>query len=397
MKVLFYNIYIMFNAKDYTEIVRLIGAKSRLAGSKGENDSFDFIKKYIKDKIGGKTIFQNYKILTWKEIEKSGITIEGREIDSRAFYYSPSSKIKGKLEYFGENENEKGNEFSVFCIRDGRKNIKAFINLSKKFKKPFYYSNGETSYLLPNIIIGSDSKNLFEDSIGKQIEIKVRSKFVIKNSLNLIHKLSDRKNKFKLLIVSHVDTVPHSKGIIDDASGVGASLLLSQELRKMKLPFDVWMIYFGAEENSMFGSKFFVDTLNAKEKEKIKYVISIDGIGMGEKTSVFVETDYNSQIFKAFENIKDKLVLENIEKSFDSSDHYYFKLCGIDSCLIEGNIENFYYHESEANDLANLNSDLCVETMEGIMKYIKNIEFKSPDVSFSTKKANFIQKLLGIK
>ncbi len=245
-----------FKRENFLEIVKEIGKKSRLAGSKGESDAFDYIKKYIKEKIGGKLIFQKYKILTWRELEKSKLLINNKEIDCQAVYYSPTSKIKGELEYFGENNSEKDNEFDVFCVRDKRKNILAFINLSKKFKEAFCYNSGEADYLLPALVVGSEYLDFIKKSVGKNVEIKIKAKFIVKNSINLVHKLSDRKGKLKLIISAHVDTIPHSKGILDDATGIAAAFILSQELKKTKLPFDVWIVYFGAEENSMFGSKF---------------------------------------------------------------------------------------------------------------------------------------------
>ncbi|HRY27870.1 MAG TPA: M28 family peptidase [Candidatus Moranbacteria bacterium] len=383
-----------FDKEYFIKIVEDIGKKSRLAGSKGESEAFDYIKKHIKEKIGGKIIFQKYKILTWEESEKSMFLINGENIKCQAIYYSPSSKIKGKLEYFGENNYEKDNEFDVFCVRDKQKNISAFINLSKNFKKPFYYCNGEANYLIPSLIVGSEYLDIIKKNLGENVEIRIKTKFLIKKSINLIHKLSNRKGKLKLVICAHVDTVPHSKGILDDASGIAAAMVLSQEIKKIKLPFDVWIVYFGAEENSMFGSKFFIDTLTDKEKKSINYVVSVDGIGMGDNVSVYVEEDYFPQIKSAFKKIEDKLILSSMDDSVDISDHYYFKLSGIDSCLIEVKINDFYYHSSEANDIKNLNIGMCSDTILSVFNYIKNIQFKSPDIYFDKKENSILKKIM---
>lgn len=387
----------MFDEKEFAKIIEKISGKDRLAGTKGEVDAFGFIKKHIKEKIGGKVNLQNYKILTWREIEKPKVFIDGKEIECKSVYYNPTSKIKGKLEYFGKDDSEQGNEFEVYCVKDGKKNVLAMFNVAINFKDSFYYNKGGATYLLPVFIVGSQLKEFFENNVGKETVISIKTKYVVKKSANLIHKISNRKNKFKLIIGAHVDTVPDSRGVLDNASGVATVLLLSEEIKKMHLPFDVWAVYFGSEENSMFGSKFFVDTLTKEDREKIKYMISVDGIGMGDKIFVFVENDYNSQINEAFKDIQEKLILSDIEGSIDLSDHYYFKLLGIDSCLVGSEAENFYCHNKEADDIKNLNIELSSDTFNSLLNFIKNIQFKSPNVYFDKKKYHIFERFLGFR
>ena len=47
-----------------------------------------------------------------------------------------------------------------------------------------------------------------------------------------MHKISDRKNKLKLIIGAHIDTVPNSKGVFDNASGIAGTLIASKILKK---------------------------------------------------------------------------------------------------------------------------------------------------------------------
>lgn len=368
--------------KEFLKIVENVGQKTRTSGSKGEKNALDYLRGYIEKNIKGKTLFQKFKILTWKEQRPAILSVNGQAIECQSVYYSPKGKIKGTLKYFGPDVEEEGNELETYCVKSRNGTVQAFLYVSKKYPKPFYYNKQSATYLMPSVIVGSENQTFFQKNLGEKVELTIDSKYVIKKSHNLVHKLSDRKGRVKVVIGAHIDTIPDSKGILDNASGVASALIASAELKKQKLPFDVWVIYFGAEENAMFGSKFFVDTLKEKEKKLIKYMLSIDGIGLGEKTVVYAEKDYHSQLAKSFEQLADKVKISDIEEALDTSDHYYFKLLGIDSGHFEGAPKSFYYHSKEAGEQKYLNVTLSLEATGALIDFVKNISFQSPKIIF---------------
>ncbi|MFZ2154261.1 MAG: M20/M25/M40 family metallo-hydrolase [Candidatus Moraniibacteriota bacterium] len=381
--------------KEFLNIVKGFGDRVRLSGSRGELDAVKYIKNYIVRNIGGKSIIQKFKILTWREKSTPSLIVAGETVSCRSAYYSPKSNIKGKLEYFTENTEEKENEFDVYCIKNSSGTILSLLYVSQKYPNPFYYNRGSATYLMPSVIVGSDYRDFFTKNIGKEVKLRIDAKYLVKNSYNLVHKLSNRKNKFKLIIGAHMDTVPQSKGIFDNASGVAGAMIISKILKNIKLPFDIWIVYFGAEENAMFGSKFFVETLSEAEIKMARYMISIDGIGMGDKTCLYSEKDYFTQLKRSFGEIGENAIIDDVDNMLDASDHYYFKLMGVDSCFVEGQPGTFYYHSKEANDLANLNVELSVKTVQSLIEFIKNIEFQSPRVVFENRKTRVLQRILN--
>ncbi|MDO8565697.1 MAG: M20/M25/M40 family metallo-hydrolase [Candidatus Moranbacteria bacterium] len=384
----------MDNTKEFLDIIESISNKTRLSGSKGESDTVRYLKKYIAKNIGGKTIIQKFKILTWREEALPHLTIGDETISCRSVYYSPKSNIRGTLEYFGESTEEKGNEFAVYCIRSKSKTIVSFLSVSRNYPKPFYYNKGGPTYLIPNLIIGSAYEDFFHKNIGKEVRLKTDTKYVVKNSYNLIHKITHRKNRLKLIVGAHIDTVPHSTGLLDNASGIAGALLVSQNLKKMKLPFDVWVVYFGAEENSMFGSKFFLETLTEEENSLMRYMVAIDGIGLGDNTSIYAEKDYHKQIEKSFGEIISNTTIDDVDNMLEVSDHYYFKLHGVDCCFVEGSPTAFYCHNEEANDIKYLNAELSMKTIQALTEFVINIKFQSPKVVFENKRKKALQTLL---
>lgn len=366
--------------KEFLRIVETLGSRNRLSGSKGEKDAIGYMRSYIEKNLPGKTLLQKFKLLTWREKQPARLTVDGKEIDCRCGYYSPSGKIQGVLRYFGQDSEESDNELDVYCIKSKNGTVRAFLYLAKKYDKPFFYNKHSLAYLIPHVMIGAENADFFRKSVGKKVELKIKTKYSVKNSQNLIHKLSDRKGRVKVVVGAHMDTIPDFKGFMDNASGVAGVLIVSHELKKQKLPFDVWMVYFGAEENAMFGSKFFVDTLSEQEKDSIKYMIALDGLGFGEKISLHAEKDYHFQLEKSFESIANQVVLSDLEGVIDFSDHYYFKLLGIDSCFLEGSLGSQYYHNNEADKLQDLNVPLSLKSIEALVNFIQNIEFQSPKI-----------------
>lgn len=379
-------------------LVKKISEHSRLAGSEGEQKALDFIKGHLQKSIGGKLNFQKFKFLAWSEKKGSDFFCGEEKIPCKTVYYSPSGRFQGKLEYFGKNDDEDDNPFEVFAIKNSKKDILALIYVSIRFSKPFFYNTGNLGYLIPSAIVGSEYLDLIRSNVGKEASFSCSGKISIKYDHNLIHKISNRKGKFKLVLGAHVDTIPYFKGALDNASGVAALMMLSEKVSSLKLPFDVWAVYFCAEENSMIGSKYFVDMLSENDREKIKFMISIDGTGLGDRVVVFSDKDYFPQVEKAFSKIGDSLDIFNMEKSLDYSDHYYFSLSGIDCAFFSGETGDYYCHNQEAGKKENMNTDLAIKALEGTLNFVKNIQFKTPDIDFKSRRTrkNLIKKALRL-
>jgi Zn-dependent M28 family amino/carboxypeptidase len=84
-------------------------------------------------------------------------------------------------------------------------------------------------------------------------------------------------SKRMVVIGSHLDSVPGGPGINDDGSGTAQDLEIAENIRRSggirnKLRFAFW----GAEEASLVGSTFFVNSLSADELARIKANLNFD-------------------------------------------------------------------------------------------------------------------------
>jgi len=82
-----------------------------------------------------------------------------------------------------------------------------------------------------------------------------------------------------VLVTAHYDTVPDVPGANDNASGVGAVLTLAQRLRDRAFPFTLRFILFGGEEEGLFGSRAYVQSLSPEERGRIRGVLNLDVVG----------------------------------------------------------------------------------------------------------------------
>jgi hypothetical protein len=91
-----------------------------------------------------------------------------------------------------------------------------------------------------------------------------------------------------LMIAAHLDTVPKSPGINDDATGIAALIELAREVREQKMRQPVRFVAFGAEEHlpgygRNYGAAQYLESLSKEERARIDGVIYLDKIGRGDR------------------------------------------------------------------------------------------------------------------
>ncbi len=105
-----------------------------------------------------------------------------------------------------------------------------------------------------------------------------------------------------VVLGAHYDTVPDSPGANDNGSGLATVLTVASELADETLPFTLRVVLFGAEEEGLHGSIFYVDSLSEEEREPLLAMLNFDALGTGPVTAVLghadlarMVTDYGQQ------------------------------------------------------------------------------------------------------
>lgn len=81
--------------------------------------------------------------------------------------------------------------------------------------------------------------------------------------------------------------VSQSHGIYDNASGVTALLNIAKLLQNKDLPFDVFYVFFGAEEVGRYGSRGFYEGFVKEYQGDMKLMINLDSIGNGDNLYMY--------------------------------------------------------------------------------------------------------------
>ena len=77
---------------------------------------------------------------------------------------------------------------------------------------------------------------------------------------------------------AHLDSVAAGPGINDDGSGSSALIEVAEQLAKVKLANKVRFAWWGAEEDGLVGSTYYVNSLSAEQKTNIEMYLNFDMI-----------------------------------------------------------------------------------------------------------------------
>lgn len=145
-------------------------------------------------------------------------------------------------------------------------------------------------------ILSEIKKSGFDDRrIGKQPFTYVKQDGLTYQSRNLILTIAGQGNQ-EIIVGAHYDSI-NSHGVDDNGSGVAVLLETAARLVDKELPFTVRFVFFGAEENGIFGSPVFVNSLTAEEKKNILLMVNLDSILAGDRPYI-IGGDYqkNGQV-----------------------------------------------------------------------------------------------------
>ena len=127
-----------------------------------------------------------------------------------------------------------------------------------------------------------------------------------------------------LLIGAHYDSVAGAPGASDNASGTAAVLELARVFKVVPTTKEIRFLFFGAEEEGLFGSKKYVSAMSKGEIKRSVAMFNLDMVGSADAGELSIQTiDGSDNIAtKAASKASEVLNGEPIETDFgDRSDH----------------------------------------------------------------------------
>ena len=181
-----------------------------------------------------------------------------------------------------------------------------------------------------------------------------------------------------IVIGAHFDSV--GEGANDNASGIVALLQIARAIKNVNLPFDVYFVAFGGEEQGLYGSQYFVQNFSRDKMlplTSIRLMINIDSIANGDNLYVHCENKQTELANFILQNkVGNATLLEKPHavgvfnadvwgygyyEDIQGSDHTPFRVEGIPvASFFSGNFKNWSYVESVNPQNNTLNTALDV-------------------------------------
>ncbi|MBR0599369.1 M20/M25/M40 family metallo-hydrolase [Sinanaerobacter chloroacetimidivorans] len=120
------------------------------------------------------------------------------------------------------------------------------------------------------------------------------------------------KSSEVVIVGGHYDSVAVGRGADDNASGIAVILEVAEALKKIKTPYTIKFVAFGAEEMGLQGSNYYVYEMSEEEIKNTVAMINLDSLAAGDKMYVYGDEGEDGWVRDQALNIakKSKLNLE---------------------------------------------------------------------------------------
>ncbi|MBP7999751.1 MAG: M20/M25/M40 family metallo-hydrolase [Chloroflexi bacterium] len=98
------------------------------------------------------------------------------------------------------------------------------------------------------------------------------------------------QSSIEIVVGAHYDSVDDADGADDNASGVAVLLQVARMVKDVATPYTIRFIAFGAEENDLDGSHYFVSQMSEAEIENTLNMINLDSLIAGDINYVYGDT-----------------------------------------------------------------------------------------------------------
>ena len=257
-----------FNERAYSHIETLSSFGLRTAQSGAEILTTEYLKKFMtQNSIEIQIDSFDYKMFN---LDSVSVEINNIQISPKAFFINP---------YINQELYIDGFTFVLDSTYDWywKQNLENKIVICSSKSNPYRLSFHRRK---PMSVIQLKQPDF--DLIQGLDEIKVAIKcfgFVNKyKTLNFISTINSSQTE-EIILTAHWDSY-NGPGAADNASGISVLLETLAYLSKIKdsIPFKISVVFFGAEELGLLGSKSFV----VKYAERLldcKYIINVDNVG----------------------------------------------------------------------------------------------------------------------
>ena len=140
---------------------------------------------------------------------------------------------------------------------------------------------------IPVITMSHEDGRELKDLI-KQGEVKatISSGDETSRSRNVIADKRSTAGDRTVIVGAHYDTIADTQGANDNGSGVSTVLTIAEHMAGRDFPFNIRIIFFGAEEVGLYGSYHYADNMSLRDTDNTIAMLNFDAFGSGTKLGV---------------------------------------------------------------------------------------------------------------
>ncbi len=129
--------------------------------------------------------------------------------------------------------------------------------------------------------VGADLYALTQGTEPVVVRVAVTATSEIRLTKNLIADTMTGRTDRVVVVGAHLDSVPEGPGINDNGSGSAMNLEIALQMAELGIAprNQVRFAWWGAEEQGLFGSQFYVDQLSKKQQKDIAVNLNFDMVG----------------------------------------------------------------------------------------------------------------------
>jgi aminopeptidase YwaD len=347
----------------------------RFAGSVGELAARKFLHDRLIQDTGGKTCAMKFPYIGWERKESNLTLLSGKEqeLQATSLVLSPeANSLELEILDIGRGAQED------FQLRESQIQGKAVLvrheypfslySIHRSRKYTWAKEAGAAAFLIANsipgvgVITGSSGSSRPTDipSMGvsheagetiarkcRRGETRVRIDISVEKQdirgENIILDIPGQTNQY-VVLCAHIDGHHLSESAMDNASGVAVALEVVRQLAAIlpSLRTGLRVIFFTFEEWGLYGSKLYVDSLTAEEREKIRIVINLDTVVGSPRLYALAGGRHDIVRFVEASGTTYGTPLIPIFPVQANSDHYSFLSAGIPALRIVAGYEDHH-------------------------------------------------------
>ncbi|GFG27559.1 probable leucine aminopeptidase 2 [Aspergillus udagawae] len=290
---------LMEGAQKLEDFAYAYPERNRVFGGRAHEDTVNYLYRELK-KTGYYDVYKQPQVHLWTRADQA-LTVNGETYAATTMTYSPSvnvtaplavvnnlgcveadypADLKGKIALISRGECPFATK-SVLSAKAGAAAALVYNNIAGSMAGTL---GGATSELGPYAPIAgislADGQALVKKTQAGTVtaNLWIDSKVQNRTTYNVIAQTKGGDPNNVVALGGHTDSVEAGPGINDDGSGIISNLVVAKALTRFSVKNAVRFCFWTAEEFGLLGSNYYVNSLNATEKAKIRLYLNFDMI-----------------------------------------------------------------------------------------------------------------------